>query len=178
MELFQLTTESAVCQSSHDSIETHWLFQKPIGISETSLWQALKTPNTPLPYEQKAFGDRLCLDHRRVRELAFEYIRATEFPKKPSRQKCLYFMERHAIEYWKKYLCKSNPSLELFKFEVDSNGLFHFGTDRSFCLLETRSIADWLKRARAYWGDEVRDSNRSEVLFEGRVLSCQRVDDA
>ena len=99
-------------------------------------------------------------------EVVLEWVRAREFPERPSRADCLFTWER---EDWGRFYLEHLRGARLYEVRpVRGARIFR----AEFVLGNTYRAADSLEkleeRARSYWRAEL--SERAEVLIEGATV--------
>lgn len=102
-----------------------------------------------------------------TRELIWESVRATHYPDKPSRQKCIWVCcGADNLEYWKPHL--SNKKDDLFVYRVELEGVTHEASDEHL-MKDDMPYEEALLMAHRYWKGEIANPLAKETLFEGRM---------
>lgn len=99
-----------------------------------------------------------------TRETIWEMVRKEEFPEHPSRQKCLWLVEKmDEARYW---LQRMEPKHNAQIVEVVVDGKVHIA-DGSLLIGDSEPYSTYLKKAKAYWQGFSSDNPEKEILFEG-----------
>lgn len=101
-----------------------------------------------------------------ARELIWEQIRKEEFPKLPSRQRCIWLIpDLDGVRYWIGRLNMSNPFQVV---EVNAEGSIHIGDER-LLLGDSEPLNETFQKCRKYWNGDIINNQHTEIIFEGKL---------
>ena len=105
------------------------------------------------------------------REMIWELIRVQDYHDAPSRQRCMWLIEKNTLlDYWRERMGCADGTYQYVR--VAATGIVHFA-DASLLLGDAELLSDTYEKAHRYWRGEMSDHNSEpEILFEGtlRVL--------
>ena len=103
---------------------------------------------------------------RYVRELIWEDVRRREFPRLPSRQRCVWLIPtQEGVRYWLQNL-DVTPGFQVLRVRVQ--GRLHVAS-QTYLLTDSEPMEETIKKARLYWSGVVEEEETTEIIFEGRV---------
>ena len=106
-----------------------------------------------------------------LREVVWEDIRKTEFPDRPSRQRCIWLIpNQNGLRFWLHQMGVNVRDIGWQVVRVRVQGRLH-KANQNYLLRDTEPMPDTIEKARKYWrGDEVEgEAETEEILFEGRM---------
>ncbi len=109
-----------------------------------------------------------------ARELIFEQVRLTINNKLPSRQRCIWLMDRDSVDAWKGLIERKN--LQLVTIEL-VNGQ-PFKAFQGHIKRQPETVELTFQRAKNYWEQkESKDNKLIELLYEGefKVIDCTKI---
>jgi len=98
-----------------------------------------------------------------MREYVFETVRASRFPEKPSRQKCIWLTEENQVKYWFNWLNDNSSSYSVFQLEC--TGRFHTG-GQVYLNSDIMGFSELESNANMYWhGLNTEGFQNHEIIF-------------
>jgi uncharacterized protein DUF2441 len=107
----------------------------------------------------------------RLREVIWEDVRKTEFPDRPSRQKCIWLVpNRNGLRYWLDQMGVHVRGLDWQVLRVRVQGRLH-KANQDFLIGDNMGMRHMVEEARNFWRgvDVGEEAERAEILFEGRM---------
>lgn len=120
-----------------------------------------------------AVGQELAMHFcKYTRELIWEAVRVEYYPKKPSRQKCLWVSQgEESLHYWISQLgLWDNQTV----FRVELDGVIHEASDEHL-MNDDIPYDIALEKAHKYWSGEIVDPLKKEILFEGNMRILEHI---
>ncbi|EOJ5472839.1 DUF2441 domain-containing protein, partial [Escherichia coli] len=120
-----------------------------------------------------AVGQELAMHFcKYTRELIWEAVRVEYYPKKPSRQKCLWVSQgEESLYYWISQLGLGDNQT-VFRVELD--GVIHEASDEHL-MNDDIPYDIALEKAHKYWSGEIVDPLKKEILFEGNMRILEHI---
>lgn len=108
------------------------------------------------------------------KEYIFEEIRATEFPKLPSRKNCMFLLtyDSDVKDFVRSYKFDKRIIIEI---EIENDAILHFA-DISLLNCNSKTFKEKQEIARQYWKGTSRKDNDTEILFRGNFKIIRIVD--
>jgi hypothetical protein len=143
----------------------------------TYLWELSQNRvNTSLSIQRiAALGQDAAMHYcKYLRELIWENVRSSEFPEKPSRQRCIWLAEgEDNLKYWLPRIPASAETHRIFR--VKPKGMFHYASDEHL-MKDAELYPESLEKARKYWRGDIAQKCAQEILFEGTLDIIEEVD--